>query len=74
MSPKLKPLPPRESSTSLYTPIASDKGLPAVAAIAAETVKCCEKSVRPASVTLRGVARGQSFAPGTIAVSPRPLT
>ena len=40
MSLKEKPLPPRESCTSLYKPTASASGLPEVADSAAEMVKC----------------------------------
>ena len=73
MSLKLKPLPPRESSTSLYRPIASANALPPSAAKAAEIRKCLGKSSRPASVTVRGAGTGQSRAAGVRATSPRPL-
>jgi hypothetical protein len=74
MSLNENPLPRRASSTSLYSPTASDNGLPAVAASAAEIVKCCGKSVRPASVTTRRAGTGQLRAEGTSAARPLPFT
>ena len=70
---KLKPLPPRESATSLYRPMACDRGPVPSAANAADTRKCRGRSSRPPSITRRRRALGQEPAAGAMASTPRPL-
>jgi hypothetical protein len=73
MSLKLKPLPPRESATSLYRPMACDRGRVPSAASVAETRKCSGRSSRPASITRMRRGLGQRLGGGHQRVQAAPV-